>query len=179
MKALLINSRKPTDMRVYADSVLARSGYPLFVPDEPGPWSGTVNPALRIGRLGKCIQPKFAMRYVESLTAVHLLHSPAAGAIAQIVDGAIIHGDEIPADQAGNELTISVTDAEGRRSRTISIDELNIPDALASLSRLSTFKTGDMVIFTDFAIPTDLNINQNQYIEAAINGRTCLKFKVK
>ncbi len=179
MKALLVQSLSPLKCRLFADSAIVRSGTPLFVPDCFSPWTGAVYVAVRIVRLGKCIAGKFAMRYVDAITAVHVMQSEAAADLTYIADEAIIYGETLDIASAGETVRLSVTDGSGTTEKAISLAELNIPAAIAALSQLATFKTGDLVIFSDSAMPTDLESTKDKYIEAAINDCRCVKFKVK
>jgi len=179
MKALLIHSLSPLKCRLFADSAIARSGNPLFVPDCFSPWTGAVHVAVRIGRLGKCIAEKFAMRYVDAITAVHVMQSASAADLTFIADGAIINGETLDIASAGETVTLSVTAGSDITEKNISLAELNIPAAIAVLSQLATFKTGDLVIFPYGAVPTDLESAKDKYIEATINDCRCVKFKVK
>lgn len=179
MKALLTDINAPLDTRLFADSAIIRSGNPLFVPDSFAPWTGSVHVAVRIGRLGKCIAEKFAMRYVDAITAVHLMQSAAAGELTFIADSAITHGDSLPLTDSADSVTLSVTDGTGTTVNTFSLASLHIPATIAALSELATFKTGDLIIFSSASIPTNLDLTKDKYIEASINDCRCIKFKVK
>ena len=51
---------------------MARNRQPWFVPDFGDNWQWSVALAVRISRLGKCIQPKFASRYYDARTLLWL-----------------------------------------------------------------------------------------------------------
>lgn len=179
MKALLADISNLSGTHLFADSAIGRCSTPLFVPDEFAPWQARVAVAVRIGRLGKCIAPKFAMRYVDAVTAVSVMQSEAAGNLTYITDNAIIHGEYIPIDEVGETVTLTVSQDSDSQSLSASIGELDIPALVSGLSALTTFKTGDLIILSSFSLPVNLEISKNKYISAAINGRQCIKFKVK
>ncbi len=179
MKALLADISNLSGMHLFADSAIGRCSAPLFVPEEFAPWLGSIHPAVRIGRLGKCIDPKFAMRYVDAITAVLLMVSPSAGNLTYIADNSIIHGDYIPLSEIGSEITLTLGQSDLTTDLTISPSELRIPALVSALSALTTLKTGDIIILPSPSLPINLENNKNQYITADINGRQCIKIKVK
>lgn len=160
---------------------------PLFVPDTFGPWSGKVCLAARVCRLGKCIAERFALRYIDAFSAVHVMHSPAAGNLSYIADNAIIQGEYVPLSDLGDTITLSVSRAPLKGPEepsetariTVGLAELGIARAISRLSALTTFKTGDIIIFPSPAVDTDPENNKNTYITATVNGRLCIKFKIK
>lgn len=55
-----------------ADSALINTGKPFFIPDDAGVVTATLLPALKITRLGKSVNSKFASRYLtEWAPALH------------------------------------------------------------------------------------------------------------
>lgn len=54
---------------------MARNRQPWFVPDFGDNWQWSVALAVRISRLGKCIQPKFASRYYDARTLLSMSQS--------------------------------------------------------------------------------------------------------
>lgn len=122
---------------VIADSAIGRDVQPLFLPE--GEWDGRMAWAVRIGRLGKCVSPKFALRYVDGI-APALLTAPAppVPAWAAIADGALIPGAWVSLDEAGATLP-------GSPSR----DE--IAAAVSDITRYATIKTGDIIVLSPSA----------------------------
>ena len=178
MKAIYINSIPAggePDVTLYADSSVCRDGAPLFMPDCYGPWTGAVCLAARVGRLGKSIEPKFAYRYIDGVTLVHVLHSPGSD-LQRIVDQAVICGRWFDADLEAN-LEVRLTDGAAVAQTSHSLASLMLPQALAAISTLATVKTGDLLIFASSAMPTSLT--PDTYISATLNNQPCIRFKIK
>ncbi len=160
---------------LYADSSVCRDGAPLFLPDHYGPWAGEVCVAARVGRLGKGIEPRFAHRYIDGLTLVHVLRSPGSD-LPRIVDQAVVCG-QWHAPVMEGMLRIQVMDGSEITETALEVDSLELPRAVAAVSCLSTVKTGDMLIFSAGAVPTSLT--PDTYISANLNNQHCIRFKVK
>ena len=73
------------DVNVLADSAANRNNRPMFVPDfaREG-WVVEVLPAVRIGRLGKFIAPRFAHRYIQDILLTAFLHQPDGDPVAPL-----------------------------------------------------------------------------------------------
>lgn len=125
---------------VIADSAIGRDVQPLFLP--PGQWQGRLAWAVRIGRLGKSVAPKFAMRYVDAM-APALLTEPAGErrAWAAIADSALIPGAWVPIEDcaASAEASIQLPDRPS---------DDDICRAVADITRYATIKTGDIIVFS-------------------------------
>lgn len=187
MKAILINDLSPEGLSLFADSAIGRPSMPLFVPRDFGPWTGSVRLAVRVGRLGKGVAEKFAFRYIDALTAVHVMQSEKAGGLGFMADSAVIQGDFVPFDPEGGDIVMEVSqtpvgeEPDPLRAKTsaLGLAQLDIPRALALVTRLATVKTGDLLIFPAGAVATNLEDNKDTYISASVNRRPCIKFKVK
>ena len=86
-----------------ADSSLLFSGRPFFVPDFAQRFVVTPTIAVRTGRLGKGIAPKFAHRYWDAMTAAFSVcacdsDTPQLLALDRAFDGAAIMGDWVTVD---------------------------------------------------------------------------------
>lgn len=179
MKALLVDISAPQRARLFADSAIGRCATPLFVPDVCAPWSGRVMVAVRIGRLGKNIAPNFSSRYIDGISAVHVMQSQKAENLVYITDNAIIQGEYLPLSSLEGNITLTVAQAEHTTTLDIDLSELDIANTLSRLSELTTFKTGDILIFSTPGVDTNLENNKDSYISAALDGRQCINFKVK
>ena len=125
---------------VIADSAIGRDVQPLFLP--PGPWVGALAWACRIGRLGKSVAPKFAIRYADAIAPALLTTPPSpVPAWAAIADCALIPGawQPLAADYEPEP-------ASGNLPAQPSVDE--ICHAVADITRLATVKTGDIIVFS-------------------------------
>lgn len=131
-------------MEVKGDSALLNQRKPLFLPD----WTNDVRytPAVmvRICRLGKHIQPKFATRYYDAIAPAmdvvawdKLAEDPA---LAVSWDGSFVTGEaSLPSDKS------EPLSPKGARE---DISEQEICEAIARASEAMTLRMGDM-IFVD------------------------------
>lgn len=101
----MLVGRGALDISLYADSAVGRDVQPLFIPEVEGPWSVTLMPAFRVGRLGKSVPEKFAARYIDGVSVVALMHPtaipPRAGAVPgwlSVMDSAVTTGHWLPFD---------------------------------------------------------------------------------
>lgn len=163
-------------IRLIADSAIAKDGRPLFLPDLDTQWKGELLFAIRISRLGKNIPEKFAGRYFDAMTLVHLL-SPSVDNgsstdIARAMDSALICGSwlQIPKDSASD-----ISSPSG--SAHIDMNDLGINRHIHEISRFVTFKTGDILVFRSAKLPVD--IISDTYITGNIGSTECIKFKIK
>ena len=86
---------------VMADSSILYTGRPFFVPDFARQFVAVPSIVVRMGRLGKCVAPKFAHRYWDALTAAFTVRAVDSDderltGLDRAFDGAAIVGDWIP-----------------------------------------------------------------------------------
>jgi len=140
MKVLLLDSidNPERGLRLAADSAWRPDRRPLFVPEGAGSVALEPRTALRIGRLGKCIAPRHAARYIDAV-ALAMVRADLDGAFI-LADDAIVLGPWQPL---------------GTLPLQTDLDDLPLhldfsPDAvaaaLATLSCGVTFKTGDVLL---------------------------------
>ena len=96
-----------------ADSSILYTGRPFFIPDFAQRFVAAPTIIVRMGRLGKCVAPKFAHRYWDAFTAgftVRAVESDDARLVGLdwAFDGAAIVGDWIAADQCDDVLHVPV-----------------------------------------------------------------------
>lgn len=118
-----------------ADSAWRPDRRPLFVP-ETGPLTCSIRPAVRIDRLGKCIDRRFAERYIGAATLVSYL---SGGELTDYSDDVLVHGRWIDVDNLHGVASTFAPDLDFAA------------DALVRISAIATFKTGDVII-----LPTEL-----------------------
>lgn len=117
-------------MEVKGDSALLNQRKPLFLPDWTNDVRYTPAVVVRICRLGKHIQPKFATRYYDAIAPAmdvvawdKLAEDPA---LAVSWDGSFVTGETTPPDLPSRE-------------------EPDICEAIARASEAMTLRMGDMV----------------------------------
>lgn len=130
-----------------ADSTWRPDRRPLFVP-ETGPLTCSIRPAVRIDRLGKCIDRRFASRYIGAATLVSYL---SGGSLTDYSDDILVHGRWVDIADLAAEADTFTPDLEFAA------------DALARISADTTFKTGDVIV-----LPSVLDA-----FEPMIGGRVC------
>ncbi len=165
--------------RFYADSAIWRDHMPLFLPDAPAPLGVDVCPAVMISRLGHTIAPKFAMRYVGAVGAVALLRcsDPDFDAMLPVIDAAVTTGMWIPLDALPEQIELTSACGEDTRTILFSFDSLDFSSYLEKISRRTTVKTGDIIIFRSFA--ASFAPSPNQHVTATVAGRPSLNIKIK
>lgn len=131
------------------DSVGLQTGRPFFVPGEEGAIVSFPAIAVRIDRLGKCIETRFAHRYWRE--AAPALISMPAGSAQRLNNGILPASSDICFDSAiitghwtqtrSPEFTFSPSGI------VIALDPETVDETLSRLSQLNTLKTGDIIIF--------------------------------
>lgn len=171
------------------DSSISRTGNPVFVPDFSPTFQAYPSLAIRIGRLGKSIAPRFASRYIESA-------APAFTIIgAERLDALRSAGD--PWDEAvafdRSCLLGNFDDFE----TLINYDHLNIcsgiqsieydshraaldPHAvIAAVSARNTLKNGDLILAAVSPQPITLNIGDCLTIKSPDDSKTYLEINIR
>lgn len=141
MKILRIDSAAPVAATLIADSARRPDRRPFFLPEDGATERIALRTALRIDRLGKCISPQFASRYIGAATVVALPEGPA---FTPYTDDALIQGRWVDLPAPGAILTV-----EGGAPQEWLIDAAQAAQYVAELSRNATFKTGDIIILPD------------------------------
>lgn len=189
MKVIALNSNYTSqapecDKRVYlmADSSLAKSGKPWFLPEFADEFALRPHLVFRIGRLGKNIARRFAHRYIDAVTiGASVSASPLPeGAISQAFDGAAMIGDFIPIEEIADVNHITGTFAiEGSQPATLCSADMicKIDELIEYISQYFTLKIGD-IIYSGFGNDaTTLAIDQ--VLHGTIDGKEVLNIKVK
>lgn len=136
------------------DSSLLRSGQPFFIPDFAGEFRAMPSAVFRIARLGKGIAPRFAVRYVDSVTmgcaviAADLLLQlrsqgrPWCRAVA--FDKCCMIGSFIKPDRMPKEWHVRSGDVSLTYSTESAMSDFG--ETLADISRDITIKDGDLIL---------------------------------
>lgn len=166
-----------------ADSSILSGGRPLFVPDWAQAFVGTLAVTARVGRLGKCIVPRFAHRYWDGASACLLTHGVDAdgnridrGALSRAHDGALMLGEMRPKEALMAGAT--VTCVAGGTTVNAALDHMaQAIDALVcQVSQHMTLKMGDMLCI---ALPDTVSLGLDMAVELSCCGTTVLKTKIK
>lgn len=189
---VLLNSRDLPGLSVSpcvvagADSALLRPSEPVFLPAGGSAWTARIAPAVRIGRLGTHIPVSAAHAYVDAHTLMHLLMPPEHlydAVIWGLSDRSFSPGRWIDGC-FGTDTEWSASAAPLYGGGTVGvIPTREVPPqavcdaAIAAVSRFATLKTGDIIIFGDYA--ADLPLEPNLLINANLGDSMVLNLKIK
>ncbi len=154
MKIMVLHIRdngKPA-VQSMADSTTLRSGQPFFVPGHVSHYAVEPMLALRIGRLGMCIAPRFAPRYIDAATATFIVRpvddnmrpTPLDG-MASLLDGSVFVGQWVPVRQGQEMPSVEWSHNDSRHTLAGSEVVPSPVDAITHLSKYCTLKMGDIV----------------------------------
>ena len=140
-----------------ADSSVLYSGRPFFVHDFAEEFVAAPSIVVRMGRLGKCVAPKFAHRYWDALTAglnVQACHDGDAGleALDRAFDGAAIVGDWVDVSSLDDALhaVVEVKVDDTVVSRHCLADMVwPLADMVSAVSTRCSIKMGDLLFTGD------------------------------
>lgn len=187
MKVLVIETGVDGTLSVQlgADSAVLRPGEPVFVPEPPDDWHSRVMPAVRISRLGMHISEANASRHFDSISLFHVM-TPTAndGTIPYgMIDRTFSPGEWLPAaDFAQTEWEVSRAKIgnipDSCIKNVFSLDKLEVHAIISRLSRLATFRTGDVLLFADASVDLGSPV-LDTCVEARIADRTILNIRIK
>lgn len=183
---------KPENPVVFtkAETALLKNHKPFFIPDDMGPIEYESELVVRINRLGKCIDKKFAHRYYDAVTVGidftarqlqgRLRKAGEPWELAKAFDNSAPIGEWIPMEEAGDIGRISFhMDLNGQTVQEgFSGDMLfGVDEIIAYISRFFTLKTGD-IIFTGCPSPC-APVHEGDHIEGWIGPKRVLDFMCK
>lgn len=185
MKVVVKYGMSPdASLELLADSSILPTGRPLFIPDWAAAFTATLSIAARINRLGKCIAPRFAHRYWDSVTACLLTQGIdkqgnviARQALSRAHDGALVLGQMMSKDVIahGTQLACMVDSNTATLVTLQGLPKL-IDDTIVEMSQYMTLKMGDLLCITsDCTLPLLIN----SATELTLNGQKVLKTKIK
>ena len=173
-------------------SAILQGGNPYFVPDFDSRFLATVALAVRIGKLGKGIAPRFAYRYVDAVAPALLFI--ASGKLARLreqglpwtaamsYDRSIAVGKFTPMpydsiNQCDCNVMLESEDALLTASWSPPLAGIPLEDILASLSRDNTLKTGDMILLG--LSQGGLEVRPGLKAVLKLNGEVSIRFNIR
>lgn len=185
--------------RLVADSAIIRNNRPVFVPDfaREG-WVVEILPAIYIGRLGKFISPRFAMRYVEAFSLVACVRPAVAhvpDALTDSFDGAITVGvtmpfperrglkisaryEPLPAGRAARKMPEEESGQEPVSDvKDVDMTSLRVGETVALLSRYATLKSGDIIVPASIGLSFPVCLDYS--LTAEVEGVPALSLRLK
>ena len=185
MKTIRIISLPPSlDIDIHPDSAMILPGRPFFMPEWDEGWTARLHPALRIGRLGKNIAPKFASRYYDGITLALRVSLPDETRLQGILSGmdsTLVTGQWLGPDCAESGMTVSVATSmpsgADTVSETVEIDPLRAAadGIIAGVSEYMTLKMGDVILLP--AIGPSIPLNEGARIDILADTRTIVSLR--
>ncbi len=170
---------------VMADSSILYTGRPFFVPDFARQFVAVPSIVVRMGRLGKCVAPKFAHRYWDALTAAFTVRAVDSDderltGLDRAFDGAAIVGDWIPvtdiADAVHEPVEFKVGDYVAAKCCLADMQH-PLDELIAAVSIRCSIKMGDL-LFTGDATQGHA-LSPGDHLTACIGGCQVLDVKVR
>ena len=185
-------NEKPDDPVVFLkpDTSLVLKNQPFFIPPFSNDVHHEVEVLIRINRIGKHIQQKFAHKYYDQIglgidfTARDLQAKLKANGLpwekAKAFDGAAVVGDWIKKSELPNidQLLFEMTkNGDVVQSSSTAMMLWKIDELISYVSQFFTLKIGD-IIFT--GTPSGVGaVNMNDILEGFLEGRRLFSIKVK
>lgn len=148
-----------TPFRVWPDSCWILSRRPVFVPGFAPRFIGVPAIAVKISRLGKCVEPRFAPRYYAEWTAA-IINLPAMpdstprealweSGYIPVFDNTLVIGNWVPLDPnpLPASLRLTLSGSTQRETEIPSLPAAAFDGAIHLLSAHNTLKMGDMILF--------------------------------
>lgn len=170
---------------VIADSALSNLGKPFYVPENIGEVTVSISPALKICRLGKYIEPRFAHRYYKEFApAVHFQlpslmqrfsdsNLPVSPALS--FDRSVMAADFRGLDNEFTNLSFQLyINGELREEWSGREMKMSQDDVIYEYSKMNTLKMGDVILP---AIGNPVAIKEGDLLE--VNCMNCKAFSVK
>ncbi len=172
------------------DSALLKKNKPFFIPDFSKNLQFEAEVVLRISKLGKGIESRYAHRYYDALTVgidftARDLQNKFSQAghpweLSKTFDGSAPVGTFLPAERFPNPSDISFTlevNSETRQEGNTSDLIFSFADIISYVSQFYTLKTGDL-IFT--GTPSGVGpVRKGDNLVARLAGETVLDFFVR
>lgn len=173
MKILILDSFSPesSTLRLAADSAWRPDRRPLFVPEGLQHFDLSLHLAVRISRLGKGIAAAFAHRYYDAWALAVL---PRLGQPHTLVaDDSIVLGawqplGTLPVDARCGDFAVALRNPGEP-----------LHQAIASLSRNMTFKTGDVLILPPSLLSVAASPGQSFIVSADAAPQPLIQFNIR
>ena len=187
-----LENEKPTDPVVFLkpDTSILLKGQPFFIPEFSQDVHHEVEVLVKINRIGKHIQPKFAHKYYDQIglgidfTARDLQAKLKAKGLpwekAKGFDGAAVVGKWLPKESLPHvdDLTFSLTkNGETVQSGSSSLMLWKIDELIAYVSQFFTLKIGDIIFTGTPAGVGPVALNDN--LVGTLEGQELFSIKVK
>ena len=205
MKIIVCNKRcgesllnRMSGVSLRADSALLKTPKPFFVPDDVGAVRGQAYVVYRIGRLGKGIERRYALRYVDGMTigVDFWANEGVLGEMGKNMDGSCAVGEFVEAAELPIQNSEFRMKNEERGERSCHLlfptphssfltphSSLFTPhlewlsEVIEGVSKYMSLRQGDLV-FAE-AIGGEFEAVPGERIVASVGGREVLDFRLK
>jgi 2-keto-4-pentenoate hydratase/2-oxohepta-3-ene-1,7-dioic acid hydratase in catechol pathway len=173
------------------DSALLRDGKPFFLPDFSDELHYETELVVRISRLGKCIEPRFAHRYYDAVTVGidftardlqrRLRAEGKPWELSKGFDGSATLGTFVPLSEVGGDIqalhfNLLLNEQEVQRGHTADM-LFKVDDIIAYVSRFMTLKMGDL-LYT--GTPAGVGkVHIGDHLQGYLEGKKLLEFYVR
>lgn len=188
MKAIVMTNNSPGETDAawcfISDSAVSNTGKPFYLPDHLGPTEACLTVALKISRLGKGIDKKFAPRYYQEIApAIHfrlpeykqlLMQRGLPADPSFNFDRSLVVGDFLPFSP---DFEVELW-SNGVKISTFNLDSpgFRVDACIEAVSRLNTLKMGDLLLP---GLSEGLLIKEGDLLEVKIGGQRIFPVKVK
>lgn len=182
MKVLWLNGYSADGtplLRLVADSAVVRHDRPVFAPDYAGGCRGVAAVAVRISRLGLDISPRFAGRYFAEYLPVLLILPQDCGDVMSAnglylaADNTLVTGAALDAEQVQEAAVLSSAGA----SVTVDSAADTMAQAIAAISRNTTLKLGDIVVYGPQCV--EMPVAPGLNLELLLQGQPLMRARIK
>lgn len=182
----------PTIWTLLSPAGILQGGNPYFVPDFSNVFEARLTLAVKIGKLGKGIAPRFVHRYVDSVApalvfvASDMLSSlreaglPWSQAINYDKCSALGKFTNIPYEDIENcKVELKLTSSSGETVTEWSSKDMHqsLETEISNISRDNTLKTGDIILLGLAAEGPKVTPDQRAIL--MLNGDTSLRFNIR
>ncbi|GHV36060.1 2-hydroxyhepta-2,4-diene-1,7-dioate isomerase [Bacteroidia bacterium] len=168
MKIICVDKR---EFYLKPDSALLLRNRPYFFPDNTRDLRCQISPLIKIERLGKCIQAKFAKKYYSEM-AIGIILTPVDIPINEAVcwdNTAVLSGFERIDNFDKCEYSLKINGMEIEK-KIIDDWQNGIDNAIENISRNMTLRTGDIVFPFLFASEFSQKINLHDKLFAEMGN---------
>lgn len=177
---------------VMSPSAILQGGNPYFVPDFDFRFEARPAIAIRIGKLGKSISPRFAHRYVDGIApasimiASNLLEDlqekglPWSKAISYDRSLAVGKFTQMPIEEISkSDVCLELADDDIVTTLTCDLNPLpfGIEETISAISRDNALKTGDYIVIATGESGAVLEPGQRAILK--LNGENMLRFNIR
>lgn len=180
----IVDCTDPKRLTVMPETAIVRKGYPFFVPVHDGRWKLGLETGVKIDRLGKTIERRFAHRYYrERVIILKAVLSGREEPIAEGFDGSLMISDGMDRIERLKIVVESLPDVKVKqevlkeRSERFYVVEEVFGEAIERASRYYTLHTGDIVIVAKSSF--ELSATEETRIKIFDGERLVLNHKIK